>query len=292
MLMVTVKNWKILKRFLNNSTEKDKILSIHDKDSPTEIVTELNNYFAMIGPKLAANIRDSQLELNFEPKPNIPFFSLGHTNIEDVTKLSMSISDAKATGEDDIPIRFLKMTSNISAKILTHIIKLIIDKNQIHLEWKYAIETPLYKENDRDQACNYRPISILPAISKILEKTIHYQLYHHITANKLLSSAQFGFRKYHYTSTCVLSLIDVIFKNMDANKLTGVVFLDLKKAFDTIDHNILLKKLKSFNFNQNAIDWFQNYLSDRYQSVKYQGHKSYKLLVRTGVPQGSILGPL
>ncbi len=152
--------------------------------------------------------------------------------------------------------------------------------------------TPLYKENDRNEACNYRPISILPAVSKILERTIHNQLYTHITDNNLLSSAQFGFRKNHSTSTCILSLIDRIYKNMDANKLTGVVFLDLKKAFDTVDHNILLKKLKTFNIVDTSIQWFRNYLTNRYQSVKYRGHKSEKLLVATGVPQGSILGPL
>ena len=104
-----------------------------------------------------------------------------------------------------------------------------------------------------------------------------------ISDNELLSPAQFGFRKHHSTATCILALLDKIYKNMDGNKLTGVVFLDLKKAFDTVDHDILLKKLKIFNVDDNGIPWFKNYLSDRYQSVKVQGHKSDRRLVETGI---------
>ena len=219
-------------------------------------------------------------------------FHLRTTNEDAVCKLLMSISDAKATGEDGIPIRFLKIAKETSSKILCHIINRSIITNIVPLEWKFAIITPLFKEGDKNQANNYRPISILPAVSKILERTVHSQLYDHISKNKLLSSAQFGFRKNHSTTTCILALLDNIYKNMTNNRLTGVVFLDLKKAFDTVDHELLLRKLGSFNVDLTSINWFKNYLSDRFQSVKCLGVKSSKCKVMTGVPQGSILGPL
>ncbi len=204
----------------------------------------------------------------------------------------MNISDAKATGKDGIPIRFLKMTKQISAEILCHIINRSILTCTVPLEWKFAVITPLFKEGDRTLANNCRLISILPAVSKIRERIIHGQLYTHISANNFLSLAQFGFRKHHSTATCILALLDKLYLNMNNTKLSGVVFLDLKKAFDTVDHVILLKKLRKSNLDDASVNWFRNYLSDRYQCVKCQSVKSEKKLITTGVPQGSILGPL
>ena len=100
------------------------------------------------------------------------------------------------------------------------------------------------------------------------------------------------FRKDHSTITCVLNLIDTIYRNMESGKLTGVVFLDLKKAFDTVNHRILLRKLAKYGFDQHSINWFDSYLNNRKQSVKVLGVSSGERVVRCGVPQGSILGPL
>ena len=142
----------------------------------------------------------------------------------------MAISDSKATGDDGIPICFLKMVPDTISNILTHIINVSIITGIIPKEWKTATITPLFKEGERDKASNYRPISILPALSKILERVIHNQVYEHLRNHDLLSKAQFGFRKYHSTSTCIMKLLDTVYKNMDKGLLTGVVFLDLKKA--------------------------------------------------------------
>ena len=124
---------------------------------------------------------------------------------------------------------------------------------------------------DWDSTSNYRPNSVLPVISKIMERIIHDQVYEHLREHALLSEAQFRFRKYHSTATCILKLLSHIYSNMDIGALTGVVFLDLKKSFDTVDHIILLNKLRTFNLSQEAIDWFKSYLSERFQSVKHQG---------------------
>ena len=127
-------------------------------------------------------------------------------------------------------------------------------------KWKAAIVTPLYEDGDRGCASNYRPISVLPVASKIMERIVHNQVYDHLRQHSLLSEAQFGFRKYHSTTTCILKLLDHIYMNMDQGDLTGVVFLDLKKAFDTVDHSILINKLKSFNIGPHARTWFTSYL--------------------------------
>ena len=125
-----------------------------------------------------------------------------------------------------------------------------------------------------------------------MERIIHGQVNQHLKENSLLSEAQFGFRKSHSTSTCILKLLDDIYYNMENGKLTGVVFLDLKKAFDTVDHEIMINKLNKYNLDELAKNWFLNYLSGRVQSVKYQGTQSTRLPITCGVPQGSILGPL
>ena len=286
------KLWKALKRLLANSTKKDNINSINNKTEPIEIASEINEYFINIGPNLASEIGQSAIDLDFSNIPNVPFLHLTHTNQNEVEKLMFQISDSKATGNDGIPIRFLKMTSHISSPIIAHIINLTIDTGIIPEGWKEATITPLYKDGDKNSAANYRPISILPAVSKIMERVIHQQVHFHLNQHNLLSEAQFGFRKNHSTCTCILKLLDDIYSNMEMGKLTGVVFLDLKKAFDTVDHNIMINKLNKFNIDEQAREWFRNYLSGRKQSVKYHGTQSAPLLIQCGVPQGSILGPM
>ena len=248
------KLWKALKKFLNNTGLSGKITSINGQTATSEIVNEINNYFIDIGPKLAANIPRSNLELDLTINTDIPQLTLKEVTVEQIEKELMKIPDSKATGDDGIPIRFIKMTKLITAKIICHIVNLTICTNIIPSDWKSATITPLYKDGDKDDPANYRPISILPAISKILERLIHSQLYDHIDVNKLLSNAQFGFRKGHSTSSCILNLLDSIYKNIEGNKLTGVIFLDLKKAFDTVDHNILISKLRTFNINESSLD--------------------------------------
>ena len=181
------KLWKVLKRFIKNNNTREKILSIHNKECPLDIANEINHYFVNIGSTLAGNIRASALELDYTPNPETPVFHLVETSLEEVEKQLMAISDSKATGEDGIPIRFLKMTKNITTQILCHIINRSLITNIVPLEWKFAVITPLFKEGDRSQANNYCPISILPAVSKILERIVHGQLYRHISNNNLLS---------------------------------------------------------------------------------------------------------
>ena len=148
-------------------------MSINDKTDPMDIVNELNKYFSTIGPELDSAIGPSNLILNYNNRPNIPLLKLQDTTEEEVKKLLMAISDSKATGDDGIPIRFLKMIPDIISTILTHIINTSIRTNVVLKDSKTATITPIFKEGERNLPSNYRPISILPALKKILERVIH-----------------------------------------------------------------------------------------------------------------------
>ena len=140
---------------------------------------------------------------------------------------------------------------------------------------------------------NYRPISLLPTISKVLERVVHTQLYDFLAREKLLSPYQCGFRKGHSTDLAVLSFTDSIRRSMDQGLLTGAVFIDLRKAFDTVDHDLLLEKLTmGYGVTGKELGWFRDYLTDRRQVVTVQSTLSDPCDVAFGVPQGSILGLL
>ena len=178
------------------------------------------------------------------------------------------------------------------AQILTHVIHLSITHCVVPDAWKSAIVKPLFKDGDRTVCLNYRSISILPACSKISEKIVHNQVYDYITHHNILSKAQFGFRKLHSTSTCILNLTNQILNDMDRHDYTGVVFLDLKKAFDMVDHQILLLKLAKYGFGVDSIAWFTSYLTGQVRKTNVNGKLSPASGITCGVPQGSILGPL
>ena len=139
---------------------------------------------------------------------------------------------------------------------------------------------------------NYCPISLLPVLSKVLERAVHFQLYNYLQQHKILSPYQCGFRKCHSTEFAALSFSDNIRRNMDQGQLTGAVFIDLRKAFDTVDHAVLLAKLSNMGIVGREHDWFSDYLTNRTQVVEFQGVTSAPNTISAGVPQGSILGPL
>ena len=158
--------------------------------------------------------------------------------------------------------------------------------------FKIAIVKPIYKAGDKTQLNNYRPISILPYISKILEKVIYRRLMTHLETNEILSPNQFGFRTGHSTYMPLLILQNIVLDGFERNMISCGIFLDLKKAFDTVDHKILCDKLKSYGIVNELFSIIVSYLSNRYQSVKFQNSVSSLRKITVGVPQGSILGPL
>ena len=155
-----------------------------------------------------------------------------------------------------------------------------------------AIVTPIFKSGDRREVSNYRPVSILPATSKVIEKVVAEQLTAHLNNNNLLHPMQFGFRANHSTETACCYFLELVKKSLDKGGVVGAVFLDLRKAFDTVVHQVLLSKLPNFKFSADAIKWTRSYLADRSQCVRISDKLSTPQSCSMGVPQGSILGPL
>ena len=139
---------------------------------------------------------------------------------------------------------------------------------------------------------NYRPISVLPTVSRLFEKVLYGQLYQYLDENKLLYLHQSGFRSLHSCVTCLLKSTNDWYTDIDRGNVNAVVFIDLKKAFDTVDHSILLEKLSLYGIRGIELEWFRSYLSGRQQYCKVNGHISNIESIRYGVPQGSCLGPL
>ena len=213
---------------------------------------------------------------------------------EDVINTIKELTPKSSSGLDKISTIMLKRLSPVLSNWLKIIINQSIQNGIFPDKLKIAIITPIYKNQGLDiHAFNsYRPISLLPAISKVFEKLIYSQVYEYFDKNQLFLSSQYGFRKSHSTELASLELIDRISKDLDNKKIPLSIFLDLSKAFDTLDHKILLKKLEYYGVTGLALEWFRSYLTNRKQVLKYNDTYSSFIDILTGVPQGSVLGPL
>ena len=198
----------------------------------------------------------------------------------------------KAAGLDKIPQKLLKDSVFVVTPYLNLIFNLSLSEGNFPSDWKNARVSPIFKSGNREECGNYRPISILSAISKIFEKIVFDQLNQYLITNQILTPNQSGFRKGYSTCSSLLRTTNEWLVNMDKGLINGVVFLDLKKAFDTVDHDIMMKKLEFYGIKNTALRWFTSYLSHRTQVCKVGITISKSEKITTGVPQGSNLGPL
>ena len=170
------------------------------------------------------------------------------------------LKTSKAVGLDQMPSRLMKDSARVISKPLTFIMNLSISQGCVPQDWKLARVIPQFKGGKKTEMGNYRPISILPMASKILERAIHTQFCRFLSMNNLLSTSQCGFRKSYSTEHAVIALTDHIRRSMDQGMLTDV---DLRKAFDTVDHCLLMEKLLGYGVNDKELDWFSDYLQNR-----------------------------
>ena len=293
------KTWDMIKMILNAKTHKDdfpKFFTVNGTavSSHEEIAEHFNKFFTEIGPRLAGQLNSSNLPpfqsyLTGKITTKFHFTEI----LPDDLKRIIKKFDAKSTaGHDGISMKIIKLLNDNYISALTLTINQSLKSGIFPDDLKIAKVLPIYKKDDRALFDNYRPISILPTISKLFERIVYDQLYEYFIKNKLLFFSQHGFRKLHSTETASLEFVDKIIQHLDNGKLPIAIFIDLSKAFDTIDHNILLYKLKYYGIDGTALLWFRNYLINRSQYVYYNDVSSTKRTITTGVPQGSILGPL
>ena len=209
-----------------------------------------------------------------------------------VLKLLQQLNPHKSAGIDNLTGKFLKEGAPVLASPITNLINLSISLSSFHDDCKIAKLKPLYKKEAKTKPKNYRPISLLPLISKIIERIIHDQTQVFLDENKILYTYQSGFRKHYSTDTCLSCLTDRVRNGFEKGSLTGMILIDLQKAFDTIDHKILTEKMSCLGFAESTIRWYKSYLTNRCFIVNVGNDFSSPGKLLCGVPQGSILGPL
>lgn len=213
-------------------------------------------------------------------------------SLEGVTELLLRLDPKKSTGPDDIPSAFLRRYATLLARFLVVILQKSVSSGAIPDDWRIARVTPVYKKGNRLNFCNYRPISLTCHCCKLLEHIIAKYLNNFLQSQNILTEHQHGFRRGLSTTTQLLTTINEFAKALDAGSQVDVIFFDLSKAFDKVPHKKLINKLKSIGVPSDITNWVTSYLLNRKQYVEIEGSRSRFLDVFSGVPQGSVLGPV
>jgi hypothetical protein len=277
----------IPKTFVSN----EKIIS-----GSFEIAQGFNEFFVNIGPKLAQSIPKSKKHfsefLNEPCNENFVFANINESIIREALK---KLKNKNSSGPDGISTNLLKSVAPLMMEPLIHLFNLSFKSGYIPTCLKTAEIVPIYKKDEANEYTNYRPISLLSSFAKLLEKIAANQMMKYLRKFRLLYEHQYGFRSGYNTEQPVVQLLDKIFddlNNVDGNRFTLAIFIDLTKAFDTCSIEILLYKLNFYGFRGVANTWFESYLRGRYQYTTIRGEHSSLKEISCGVPQGSILGPL
>ena len=219
-------------------------------------------------------------------------FKLASIHPDDVLKILSNLKKSSSCGSDEIGSCVLKLIKQEITPVLTHIINLSISHQTFPVLWKHAKVIPLHKKDEMLYPKNYRPVSLLPVLSKVLERCVFVQMVNYLEETELLHPSHHGFRAKHSTVSALIQMFDSWIEAFEDDKVSAVIMLDMSAAFYVVDHEILLGKLALYGFEESALSWTNSYLSGRSQSVSIEGCLSDPLPVECGVPQGSILGPL
>ena len=295
------KTWEILRKAINNSNKSNNSIQsiIHNGVSTDDSFTmaeKFNEFFANIALKIVEDVHPVSEKVTTSPPKSAPSFSFNFSDdpltpseIQETIEL---LQNKKTVDSDGISSAFIKKISLTISKPLQIIFSKSFSDGVIPQQFKQSKIIPLFKSGDRTCMDNYRPIALLSTFSKILEKIVCKRLSNFLENNELLSQFQFGFRKEHSTIHPMVHFMNKITNALENKMHTIAIFCDLRKAFDSCNHNILLNKLRGMGLSGTELLWFENYLTNRQQYVFLNGASSSFLSTRVGVPQGSILGPL
>jgi len=293
------KTWENINTLLNRNKSKNPCPSTFTDgcktySSHSDIAQAFNTYFTNIGPTLARNIPATQKTADqYLPnvsRPNSLF--LTPTTPYEIDKIIDLLKPKTSCGHDGLSPKLIKKCSTNIVNPLTHIVNLSLSSGIVPQQMKIAKVIAIFKKENPSLLENYRPISLLPTFSKILERIVYNRLYQYLQTHDILTPAQYGFRKKLSTELAILEAQDRIVKCLAKKEWCIGIFLDLSKAFDTLDHRILLSKLQHIGIRGTTLNWFSSYLSNRKQFTSFQNTSSSYNSLTCGVPQGSILGPL
>ena len=290
-------SWQEINKILGKGKKADVPDDVRDGQhvysDPSDIANAFNSYFTNIGSSLANNIPQTSTHfMDYLHDSNNSSLFLTPTHSQEIIEIGNKLNSNTSCGFDDIRPSVVKSVISFISHPLAHICNLSFLTGSVPANLKIAKVTPVFKTGDHQDIHNYRPISVLPCFSKILERLVYNRLSKFLSRFNILYDQQFGFRAQHSTDMALIHLTDVISTSL-CNKLsTAAIFIDLSKAFDTIDHNILLSKLDFYGVRGRALEWFQDYLFNRHQYTVINKTDSLQETITHGVLQGSILGPL
>ena len=277
--------WKVIRNCIPRKEISQPVYSRDLKD----VAEEFNNFFSSVGTRVSEestsligkhNLPTPPIPTSVQEIPESEMFRFHSVSSNEIREIVMAFPSDKAPGYDKVPMSIIK-------DIVTDIVNRSLLTSVFPTAWKISEVIPLPKEGDHKVANNNRPVSLLPAVSKICERVALNQLTSYLKNKNRLTEQQSGNKKSHSTETLNVIMSDKILEAMDSKKLTLVVLLDLSKAFDSIDHLRLHVKLRTLGVSETSLEWFRSYLSERMQCVRIGQEVSSLRTTDHGVPQGS-----
>ena len=292
--------WSGIKSVINirQSSNINVISKLKDSNGnissdPAVVANIFNKFFVNVSHNITKTIpRSNKSPVDFMGDRTGNSFFTAPSVPNEISEIISLLKTGKSLGPNSIPMKILKALSPLISSPLSQIINESFQSGIFPDKMKFAKVIPLFKKGCPLVASNYRPISLLSVFSKITEKVMYERLYKYLEKQEILYTLQFGFRASHSINHALVSLTEAIKNSLDNRKFGCGIFIDLQKAFDTVNHEVLLTKLEHYGIRGTVLDWFKSYLTDRKQYVSVNGSNSSYLNVTCGVPQGSVLGPL
>ena len=293
------KIWTGIKNIINIKTKDHNApncIEVNDDvvTDNKQICDNFNQYFTTVADNILKKNKTPILKTfdKYLPERNSKSFLFEPCTPNEVYLLVEQLNPHKGTGPNGIYTEILKLINHLICDTLCKIFNMCITTGRHPDKLKLAHALPIYKKGSRLLVSNYRPISLLSNLNKILEKIMHKRIYAFLEKYEILYELQFGFRAGYSTSHALIHMTEAIRSALDSGSVTCGIFVDFQKAFDTVNHDILLKKLEHYGFRGVINNWFRSYLTDRKQKVVINGFESESKILPHGVPQGSVLGPI